>query len=625
TFDASKYTNLSFYIKGLAGGEHFNIYLKDNTGHSEYASITDYLAVTTDWKKATIPLADFAAKGLDLRFLQEMQFVFEWADMSGTIYVDELAFSIDEPRMSNHSPVEIEAEDMGNLGHAITYNDPSAWASAYISSATSGAESSFDFDAPIEADYIFYIRMSQASDAADSLWVKFDSGSPIVAGGLSGSDAAWAWINYKDGNPSTKVQAHLTQGPHTISVITSEPNVKIDSIILTDNVLYAPPAIPPGIASWQAITSNGFGENNFSSEMKVYKDSLYVSTTDRTYKPSVFKINPNNTYTKLKDLSTLGIDRLYHAFGMESLGNKGLFILLWRMKDYSNPLDQEKMYLVNTLDGLSYTIKEIGSGMSQWVGHMTSGKDTTSGLAQLYTGIKGTTAIQLKRSPDPMSAAPWQGITGPLYPDQQWLYDLSISSSCIFKGALYVASESSSYRGDQPLIYTTRDGVKYEAISTTPGYLATYQSQITSMGVFGGYLYIGVYKVGSSNPSLGIYNDHKCIIYRTKDGIVWEEAMNNNFGYGAAYKHNYIIKNIKPFKGKLYVDAYGWTMSYTPAYQGVKLYSSLDGTTWSPISNPGITNTNNYWVDSIEPYQGNLYISTCNFVNGTQVIKGNIQ
>ncbi|MDP3789259.1 MAG: hypothetical protein Q8R48_02530, partial [Candidatus Omnitrophota bacterium] len=69
---------------------------------------------------------------------------------------------------------------------------------------------------------------------------------------------------------------------------------------------------------------------------------------------------------------------------------------------------------------------------------------------------------------------------------------------------------------------------------------------------------------------------------------------------------------------------YGWGNWWTSAYEGPMVYSSADGVTWVAESTPGITDTKNYWIDSIEPYKGSLYISTTNFVTGTQVIKGKI-
>jgi hypothetical protein len=39
-----------------------------------------------------IPLADFADKGIDLTHLEGLEVIFEWAAMSGTIWLDDIAF-----------------------------------------------------------------------------------------------------------------------------------------------------------------------------------------------------------------------------------------------------------------------------------------------------------------------------------------------------------------------------------------------------------------------------------------------------------------------------------------------------------------------------------------------------
>lgn len=111
------YTAISFYVKGSAGGEFFKIQLK-NTSTTSYTFvdgsdtyyynrneaavyITDYLdggVISTDWKKVTIPLHNFA--NLDgFNSMKEFVIVFENSQSttngsatSGTVYIDNIAF-----------------------------------------------------------------------------------------------------------------------------------------------------------------------------------------------------------------------------------------------------------------------------------------------------------------------------------------------------------------------------------------------------------------------------------------------------------------------------------------------------------------------------------------------------
>jgi hypothetical protein len=66
--------------------------------------VAKYAAVTTSWQQVTIPLHQFADYGVDLTHLAELQVVFEGVKMSGTIYLDDIRFGL-----QNHEP---SSEDM---------------------------------------------------------------------------------------------------------------------------------------------------------------------------------------------------------------------------------------------------------------------------------------------------------------------------------------------------------------------------------------------------------------------------------------------------------------------------------------------------------------------------------
>ncbi len=83
--------SLSFRVKGADGGEAPNIYLGDGSFRWG-VSLNHYAHLSTDWQTVSIPLTDFARYGVDLTHLTEMQVVFEWSKMSGTIFVDDVQF-----------------------------------------------------------------------------------------------------------------------------------------------------------------------------------------------------------------------------------------------------------------------------------------------------------------------------------------------------------------------------------------------------------------------------------------------------------------------------------------------------------------------------------------------------
>ncbi len=89
--DCSKCGTVSFRMRGAEGGERPNIYLGD--GNFRWGvDVEKYAKVTSNWREVTIPLSDFAEYGVDLTHLDELQIVFEWERMSGTVYVDDIRF-----------------------------------------------------------------------------------------------------------------------------------------------------------------------------------------------------------------------------------------------------------------------------------------------------------------------------------------------------------------------------------------------------------------------------------------------------------------------------------------------------------------------------------------------------
>lgn len=95
----SMYKYLSFYVRGLQGGELFKVELKDGTKTAK-VYITEYLdgGVTTEWKKVVIPLDNFV-NIQNWNNITEFTIVFEEAQStqngspkSSKIYIDNITF-----------------------------------------------------------------------------------------------------------------------------------------------------------------------------------------------------------------------------------------------------------------------------------------------------------------------------------------------------------------------------------------------------------------------------------------------------------------------------------------------------------------------------------------------------
>ena len=85
--DMSAYENLVFWVKGKNGGENFKIGVGD--GESEtFLPITDYITITTEWQKVSIPLNDFAGVNLSsVKIPWDAYFSKDFTD-NAEIYVD---------------------------------------------------------------------------------------------------------------------------------------------------------------------------------------------------------------------------------------------------------------------------------------------------------------------------------------------------------------------------------------------------------------------------------------------------------------------------------------------------------------------------------------------------------
>ncbi len=90
--DLSNYDRLVFNIKGGAGGEEPNIWLRDGDGERGFVNIEDYAPLSTKWQTIVIPLQDFG--DVDLTRIQHLQFIIEWetTDVEGTLFLDNIHF-----------------------------------------------------------------------------------------------------------------------------------------------------------------------------------------------------------------------------------------------------------------------------------------------------------------------------------------------------------------------------------------------------------------------------------------------------------------------------------------------------------------------------------------------------
>jgi hypothetical protein len=93
-FNASAYRSLTFYLKGALGDERVNVYLASRAGNVETRRFVDlerFIRPSTVWQRVEIPLSEFSIQGVDLSKLSSLQFVFEFEEMSGTVFLDNIS------------------------------------------------------------------------------------------------------------------------------------------------------------------------------------------------------------------------------------------------------------------------------------------------------------------------------------------------------------------------------------------------------------------------------------------------------------------------------------------------------------------------------------------------------
>jgi RHS repeat-associated protein len=91
SIDARQFSHLVMRIHGERGGETPNIYLSDSVRRYPLRP-KEMPPITREWQSFRLPLGHYRQHGIDLSHLDALEFVFEWAEQSGTIYVDDMRF-----------------------------------------------------------------------------------------------------------------------------------------------------------------------------------------------------------------------------------------------------------------------------------------------------------------------------------------------------------------------------------------------------------------------------------------------------------------------------------------------------------------------------------------------------
>lgn len=182
--------NVSFWVRGGAGGEYFKIQLTDDLGNRSSVYVTDYLdgGVTTTWKKVTIPFDAFANLARRTA-LTELAIVFENAQCDwnsspkiGTVYIDNISFGwqfLGFVRLNNFSKKGPDAYNTASMNNATGGNSGAISWDGTTHNYTASAVSTQYVSAPNSLRFNF-TGMSGGSNRWDAYYM-------IIGGGANGS------------------------------------------------------------------------------------------------------------------------------------------------------------------------------------------------------------------------------------------------------------------------------------------------------------------------------------------------------------------------------------------------------------------------------------------------------
>jgi len=211
---------------------------------------------------------------------------------------------------------------------------------------------------------------------------------------------------------------------------------------------------------------------------------------------------------------------------------------------------------------------------------------------------------QILRSPDGVT---WEAVTADAFGLPAYFgYVPQFAKLAAFNGELYV---SLYYFGETFDIITevwhsaTGDPGTWAKVMQFPGWWMN-----GDFHVFKGALYIS----SDFRFEVGTWAQLPEQVWRTFDGVNWEVVVSDGFGNSGSDA----LGGFADYKGYLYIGA-GWTGT------GGQIWRSESGDpgTWTPVELTGFGDTDNIRIESLVVYQGEIFASTENWVDGCNIYR----
>ncbi len=164
--------------------------------------------------------------------------------------------------------IYLEAENTTLSSPLVVGNDANASGNGYVwypsgnRNDTPVAHASYSFTVNNGGDYYLWGRAITGSTGADSYWVRVDGGSWINWNYIAEASAStWTWDEVHAWDGTSGVQAplvfSLSPGMHTLEISEREQQVKLDRLLITDDLAFVPSGLGGSANARTAVSSTG--------------------------------------------------------------------------------------------------------------------------------------------------------------------------------------------------------------------------------------------------------------------------------------------------------------------------------------------------------------------------------
>lgn len=341
-------------------------------------------------------------------------------------------------------------------------------------------------------------------------------------------------------------------------------------------------AFAPGMAGWQQVNEDGFGDPDTVSvsALAVFNGYLYAGTGDPANGARIFRSQDGQTWTPVTDPGfgithdirppyildlTVFKGRLYASTGRGDGPGQ-----IWRAVDGVNWAPMV-IHGFNNPDTVDIT------PLTEFNNYFYAGAMNLISGAQVWRSLSGDNNTWTKVFPAGQQAA-GGGVTG----------------TAVFNEALYAAVDSEW----TAQIWRSSGGDWTAAMSN--GFGDPLSTSLGGMAEFTGYLYVGAG-----------HDKHGAHLWRSNNGTSWDQVIDPGFGD----PNNQKVEMVFVFQNLLYV-------SVKNSHTGIELWRSADGMVWEQANPDGfgdVDNTGSNGSNAVAEFQGDLYVGTSNLVQGGEL------